>query len=34
MDIVLSVEKGDEIKTATVVRKRNHDYKPVTGADK
>lgn len=34
MDIVLSVEKGDEIKTATVVRKRNHEYKPVTGADK
>lgn len=34
MDIVLSVEKGDEIKTATVVRKRNHEYKPVTGPDK
>lgn len=34
LDIVRSIEKGDEIKTATVIRKRNHDYKPVTGPDK
>ena len=34
LDIVRSVEKGDVIKTATVIRKRNHEYKPVTGPDK
>jgi len=28
MDIVAIVQRGDEIKKATVVRKRSHDYKP------
>jgi len=34
LDVVLAVEKGDEIKSATVVRKRNHEYKPVTGPER
>ncbi|MCA9074777.1 MAG: peptidylprolyl isomerase [Planctomycetaceae bacterium] len=30
MDVVAAIEQGDAIQSATVVRKRNHDYKPVT----
>jgi len=30
MDIVAALEVGDEIESATVIRKRNHPYKPET----
>jgi hypothetical protein len=30
MDAVAAITQGDRIVTATVVRKRNHEYKPVT----
>ena len=30
MDVVLNLEKGDEIKSAVVVRKRKHEYVPKT----
>lgn len=30
MDIVYDLGVGDDIQTATVIRKRNHEYKPVT----
>lgn len=30
MDVVLALQKDDEIKSATVVRKRNHPYEPET----
>ncbi|MEZ6066222.1 MAG: peptidylprolyl isomerase [Planctomycetaceae bacterium] len=30
MDVVWSLEQGDEIKQATVLRKRGHEYTPVT----
>jgi cyclophilin family peptidyl-prolyl cis-trans isomerase len=33
LKIVRSIEKDDVIETATVVRKRDHEYKPVTTAD-
>ncbi len=34
MDVVAALEVDDEIQSATVVRKRNHEYKPVTGPAK
>ncbi len=33
MDVVAGIQKGDTIKSAKVVRKRNHEYKPVTHAE-
>ena len=30
MDVVAGIQKGDTIKSAKVIRKRNHEYKPVT----
>lgn len=32
MDAVAAIEQGDEIVSATVVRKRDHEYKPVTNS--
>ena len=34
MDVVDSIEPGDQIISATVTRKRNHEYKPVTEPEK
>jgi cyclophilin family peptidyl-prolyl cis-trans isomerase len=34
MDVVLAMLPGDQIESATVLRKRNHEYKPVTQPDK
>lgn len=34
MDVVAALERGDEIKSAKVVRKRNHEYKPETVPEK
>ncbi len=31
LDIVRAIEKGDRIKKAVVIRKRNHKYVPKTG---
>lgn len=31
LDVVRAIEKGDVIKEAVVIRKRNHEYKPKTG---
>lgn len=33
LDVVRAVQKGDVISHAVVVRKRNHEYKPVTSPD-
>ena len=33
MDVVLAIKKDDVIQSATVVRKRNHEYKPETQAE-
>jgi len=33
MDVVLAIQKDDVIESATVVRKRNHEYKPETQPD-
>lgn len=33
MDVVLALKMGDAIESASVVRKRSHDYKPETQAD-
>ena len=33
MDVVLAIKKDDVLQSATVVRKRNHEYKPETQAD-
>lgn len=30
MDVVASLQQADQIESATVVRKRNHEYKPMT----
>jgi hypothetical protein len=32
MDVVLAVKIGDVLQSATVVRKRDHDYRPETQA--
>jgi cyclophilin family peptidyl-prolyl cis-trans isomerase len=34
MDVVLAMQPGDAIESATMLRKRNHEYKPVTQQDK
>jgi cyclophilin family peptidyl-prolyl cis-trans isomerase len=34
MEIALAIQPGDTLQTATVVRKRNHAYKPKTMAEK
>lgn len=33
LDVAASLEVGDKIESATVLRKRNHEYKPVTQQD-
>ena len=34
MDVVLAVQADDVLQSATVVRKRSHEYKPETQPDK